>query len=155
MARHTNLNSLFKDIADAIRAKTGNTANIVADNFPEEIANMQTGLQVKSITTKGAMNSATYHQAYWAAIDANGNLLLVVQGGTSTSYESVYFETTSVPTGVTLVGQSYYSYSSMSAGKMYAAVYSGLTKSVNIELNFDDANSSSDYVFCYVTITEA
>lgn len=35
---HENLTSLFGDIADAIRAKTGSSADIVADNFPAEIA---------------------------------------------------------------------------------------------------------------------
>lgn len=34
---HSTLTSLFTDIADAIRAKTGKTSTIVADNFPSEI----------------------------------------------------------------------------------------------------------------------
>lgn len=38
MATHTSLASLFNDIADAIREKTGDTDSIVADNFPSEIA---------------------------------------------------------------------------------------------------------------------
>lgn len=40
---HQTLISLFNDIADSIREKTGSTSNIVADNFPSEIANIQTG----------------------------------------------------------------------------------------------------------------
>ena len=43
MATHTTLASLFTDIADSIRAKTGKTDNIVADDFPEEIAGITTG----------------------------------------------------------------------------------------------------------------
>ena len=43
MATHTNLSSLFTAIADAIRAKTGKTETIVADNFPTEIAAIETG----------------------------------------------------------------------------------------------------------------
>ena len=35
---HTSLASLFSDIADAIRAKTGSNALIVADEFPDAIA---------------------------------------------------------------------------------------------------------------------
>ena len=49
MARH-NLSSLFSAIAAAIRAKTGSTAAIVADNFPEAIAAIPTGDQ--SVLTK-------------------------------------------------------------------------------------------------------
>lgn len=40
---HTNLISLFRNIADAIRSKTGGTSPIVADNFPTEISNIETG----------------------------------------------------------------------------------------------------------------
>lgn len=41
MARHS-LSGLFSAIAGAIRAKTGSTAPIVADNFPEAIAAIRT-----------------------------------------------------------------------------------------------------------------
>ena len=34
---HETLGELFSDIADAIRGKTGGSAEIVADDFPEEI----------------------------------------------------------------------------------------------------------------------
>lgn len=37
---HTSLTSLFSDIADAIRAKTGSSASIVADDFPTAIGNI-------------------------------------------------------------------------------------------------------------------
>ena len=42
MPNHTSLASLFGDIADAIRAKTGGSAQIVADDFPNEIAAIPT-----------------------------------------------------------------------------------------------------------------
>ena len=32
--KHTTLSSLFKNIANSIRGKTGGTGSIVADNFP-------------------------------------------------------------------------------------------------------------------------
>lgn len=40
---YTTLGTLFTAIADAIRAKKGTTGNIVADDFPTEIASIQTG----------------------------------------------------------------------------------------------------------------
>lgn len=42
MANHSTLTSLFTDIADAIREKTGSTGTIIADNFPETIATIDT-----------------------------------------------------------------------------------------------------------------
>lgn len=47
---HTTLSSLFSDIADAIRAKTGGSAQIVADNFPTAIANIPTGVDTSDAT---------------------------------------------------------------------------------------------------------
>ena len=108
--------------------------------------------EVNSITATGSYTSSTYQQGYWAAITNGKQLIITVKGGTSTSYESIYFTNASVPSGVTLLGQSYYSYSSMTAGQMYVAVYSGITSDVNITLNFNSTNSSSDYVQCAVTI---
>ena len=37
--KHATLAALFTDIADAIREKTGDTASIVADDFPDMIRN--------------------------------------------------------------------------------------------------------------------
>lgn len=47
---HSTLTSLFSDIADAIRAKTGNSGTIVADNFPTAIANIPSGGGSSNIT---------------------------------------------------------------------------------------------------------
>ena len=156
MATHKTLTALFTAIADAIRAKTGQTTDIVADDFPEAIAEINTGLKVKSITTTSSdttdRDTSVYHGSYWAAIDDDGNLLLVVEGGTSTSYESIRFVDTSLPEGVTLVNQSYYAY--MTASKAYVAVFSGLTADIDITLDFYDVYASTDYVYCGVTITE-
>ena len=40
---HSTLTSLFSDIADSIRAKTGSNSTIVADNFPDAIDAIPTG----------------------------------------------------------------------------------------------------------------
>jgi hypothetical protein len=40
--KHENLNSLFTNFADAIRERTGGTAKIIADDFPDEIRAINT-----------------------------------------------------------------------------------------------------------------
>ena len=59
---HSTLTSLFSDIADAIRAKTGSSATIVADDFPTAIANIPTGgsanIQALSVTTNGTYTAS-------------------------------------------------------------------------------------------------
>jgi hypothetical protein len=48
--KHTTLSSLFKAIADAIRGKTGSTATLVADDFPNAISMIETGSDVSGVT---------------------------------------------------------------------------------------------------------
>lgn len=78
MATHTTLSSLFTAIADAIRAKKGTTAKIVADNFPTEIASIsgssytklgETTLTVNTTSTSAA--SAGYIALGASSVNAN------------------------------------------------------------------------------------
>lgn len=50
---HTSLTSLFSDIADAIRGKTGGSASIMADDFPSAIAGIPSGGTVATATATG------------------------------------------------------------------------------------------------------
>ena len=43
MSQHTTLTSLFSDVANAIRTKTGSSSAIAADDFPEAIEAIETG----------------------------------------------------------------------------------------------------------------
>lgn len=60
---HATLTSLFSDIADAIRAKTGGTANIIADEFPDAIDAIPSGSSVTveplSVTANGTYTAPT------------------------------------------------------------------------------------------------
>ena len=65
---HSTLTSLFSDIADAIREKTGSSETIVADDFPTAIANIPTSSGI--VTTEVA--------------NATGTTLQIISGGGST-----------------------------------------------------------------------
>lgn len=62
MAKHNSLSELFTDIAASIRAKTGGTDTIVADNFPEAIEAIEAG-------SGGIAAGISYDE-----FDSNGNL---------------------------------------------------------------------------------
>ena len=61
---HETLTSLFDDIADAIRAKDGTSAEIVADDFPTRIAAIPTGgggatVEALQVNTNGTYTAPT------------------------------------------------------------------------------------------------
>jgi len=51
---HNNLSDLFSAIANAIRNKTGKKDQIIADKFPDEITNIQTGIDTSDATAVAA-----------------------------------------------------------------------------------------------------
>ena len=59
----SELTALFSNIASAIRAKTGNTAQISAANFPSAIANIPEGATVATGSVTAANKSVTIPQA--------------------------------------------------------------------------------------------
>lgn len=58
MATHTNLSSLFTDIADSIRSVSGGTASIQADTFPMAIQSLGSGFA--KIQTGSYVGTGTY-----------------------------------------------------------------------------------------------
>lgn len=70
MARkHQTLTSLLDAIAAAIRGKTGETAPIVADDFPEVISSISTGVELPSLTNPAG---AAQILSGYEAIDGTG-----------------------------------------------------------------------------------
>ena len=64
---HETLSSLFTDIADAIRSKTGGSAAIIADNFPTAISNINIhqGIESnKAVTITAASQEVTPSSGY-------------------------------------------------------------------------------------------
>lgn len=101
---HATLGGLFSDIADAIRAKTGSSENIKADDFPTEIGTIEamqltTGTEVtydkKSHSKESSQSSFTYtHSITISDYAENGYKAVVAigtygyNGSTASVYES-------------------------------------------------------------------
>lgn len=92
---HTTLTSLFSDMADAIREKSGSTATIVADNFPTEIRNIKGGcpngtewtrVSNMNMSGNGTVLNIAYGNGVWVCcgyiIGTDGNYY-----GTAYSYD--------------------------------------------------------------------
>lgn len=70
MAKYTTLTSLFTAIANSLRAKTGSTETIIADDFPSVIDSISVGVEggivptgTKTITTNGTHDVKSYANA--------------------------------------------------------------------------------------------
>lgn len=70
MAKYSTLTALFSAIANSLRAKTGTTGKIVADDFPSVIDGISVGVEggiiptgTKSITSNGTHDVRTYESA--------------------------------------------------------------------------------------------
>lgn len=109
MAKYASLAALFDAIADAIRAKTESTAEIVAENFPEEIANISTAGSSVGIVHITASNIGDYFSV------TNGTYKFAESGGVFTSNNGGVKSSTATTTLTALADMDVflvYSYSS-------------------------------------------
>ena len=108
-----------------------------------------------SIVPTGTYATATYYNLeYGVKIGymANGDVMISMKNGTSTTYENLYFHAASLPSGVTLDAPSKFGSGNVS-GMTFVGIISGLTGSANIAIDMGTRNSSTDYVRCDLTIT--
>lgn len=91
---HTTLTSLFSDIADAIRAKTGGTADIVADEFPDAIAGIEGGsavIEPLTVTENGTYTAPEGVDGYSpVTVNTEGTNLRQVTRATVAEETSMY-----------------------------------------------------------------
>ena len=82
---HETLTSLFTDIANSIRSKTGKSNAIVADNFPSEIDTITAGgnLQEKTVTPTGRVLTVFPDEGY------DGMSTVTVEGDTNLTAQNI------------------------------------------------------------------
>lgn len=108
------------------------------------------------IVPTGTYASSTYYNVdYGVKIGyvADGDILLSMRGGTTTSYENLRFILASAPEGVSITASTT-SGTSTAAGTIFACVLSGISSPVTIGIEMNTINSTNDYVECDITVTE-
>lgn len=158
MAVHTSLKSLFTAIADVIRAKTGMEGLIVADNFPNFVEMLPPRLITndESVVPTGTYATSVYYNLdYGVKVGycPNGEILISMQGGTSTAYENVFFALASAPDGVTITTDNSNYDTGDLAGNLYVCVLTGVTVPVEMSIAMNTINATDDFVQCDITLT--
>ena len=117
-----------------------------------------------NLTFSGTYATATYYTAAGCSLAVDkqkGMAFVVVQGGTSTSYENVYFTATSLPSGVTMLtppgGSDGVGFGTTGSTMCYfTAVLTGITGKINVAVAMGArSNTSYDAVNCALTVTYA
>lgn len=104
----------------------------------------------KGLTLTGSYNSATYVTSADCKLVVDkdtGYAFVIMRSGTSTAYENIYFNPSTLPSGVTaLPVQTYGGPTSGAAQRYFVQVLTGITEPITVSVNLDQINSSYDYV---------
>ena len=154
MPNHTSLASLFSDIADAIRAKTGGSTQIAADVFPTAIA----GIAAARIGETTASNSSN-EQTISFTVNGEPTVFACVPVSSSDSNTTVSLSSSArIVTGVIKYGNNTYHGMQVGGGTTFAlrvnqvdTTYSNgtLTLSINAS-NGGEFRSGVTYRLLYV-----
>lgn len=150
---HETLVSLFQDTADAIRELTGTTEPLVADQFPEAIRAVGLRRLIANDDTVVATGNLSSGSTIYVDMDfgvlvsyaPNGDVVITMKAGTSTSYEHLRFVLSSAPEGVTMTFVNDTN-ASGSAGCIYSCVLHGITEPMLLEVVAGSGNSTNDYI---------
>lgn len=125
------------------------TVNIPSTGIEPIIANED------SIVPSGTYATETYYNVeYGVKIGymSNGDVMISMMNGTTTSYENLYFYAASLPDGVTLEAPSTFGTGNV-VDMTFVGIIHGLTGSANIAIDMNTRNATTDYVRCDLTIT--
>lgn len=141
-------------------------ADLIADNIRagKEIFGVAGASWAGNLTFSGTYATSTYYTASGSFLTVDkdtGRAFITIQGGTSTSYENIYFTAASLPSGVTLLtppgSTNGANFGTAGTTKCYyTAVLTGITGKVNVAVTMSTrANTNYDAVNCALTVTYA
>lgn len=104
----------------------------------------------------GSYNSPTYITTSGCKLVVDkdtGYAFIILQSGNSTAYENIYFNPSTLPSGVTsLPVQTYGGPNSGAAQRYFVQVLTGIKGPIQVTVNLDQINSSYDYVRATLTV---
>ena len=111
-----------------------------------------------NLTFSGTYANSTYFTEAGCSLGVDKSLgyaYVTIQGGTSTSYENVYFTAASLPSRVSLLTYQQNFGTGGTASTHYTCVLTGITGKINVVVDFNNRNGTYDYVQAALTVTYA
>lgn len=133
--------------------------------FDEFINNLSGTVIVPNVVNEATLkptgsyaSSSTYYNITFGvkvAYGINGDIYLIMQGGTTTAYEYLKFVADSVPDGVTVdtTVPASSSYVTAMPGLMQVGIIHGVTGKVNLSLVMDSVDATYDFINVKVSVT--
>lgn len=109
--------------------------------------------EIISITNVGNHATEEYVLDSFAAITQDNKLIIVVEGGLSSTYPNIVFIDGSAPDNLVFQGQSTWNSNAISGG-FYCAIYQIVSNNIKIRLNFDELNTTRSGVNVIVDIVK-
>ncbi len=136
-------------------------ARVSISGAPDASSNVITKF-ITSTSVTGTYATSTYYDTDFGVQIGyinNTDIVLMMSGGTSTSYEDLTFDLASAPSGITCSRDECSDYMSTDGGAGYLSVqiFRGfdVSKQYNISIDMSSRSSTKDYILCDVTIAEA
>lgn len=113
-----------------------------------------------SIVPTGTYANATYYDVNFGVrigYGRNGDIYIVMMGGTTTSYEYLRFVAGTVPNGVTIetAVPTSTSYVTAMPGMLQVGIIHGVGSKVTMSIDMSSYNASYDYTDVTISLTEA
>lgn len=112
---------------------------------------------VASFSITGTYATSAYYDASgcgYSINPTNGDILLYIKTNT-VSFENVYFNAVSLPSGVTISDSFPSSWGGSNPARTVCTRLIGVTGAVNINIDLNSTNSTYDYVRADITVTTA
>ena len=139
-----------------LKGHNGETLRLINNDTTFLLETDWVGELTFSGTNAGKATHYTEKGCSLAVDPVKGMAFVTIRGGTNTGYENIYFQTPTVPEGVTfLTTQTYGGPTGGAVQRYFTAAFTGITGKINVDVAIGSQNTSYDYVPATIKMTYA
>ena len=143
-------------IKQALVDKGRNPSNVFS-TYADEILNIQTGMPnlCGTLTVGGTYVNNINQSGSKMGNNENGDVFLIMQGGTNANFENIAFFLQSAPSGIALATTSTATHAGNTVGCHFGCVLTGVTQKINIYADAYQTNATYDYIAVRLVVSYA